>query len=97
MPNIKSAKKRVLQNEKRRLRNKSYKSALKTKVKKFLTVVEKGDIEEAKKLWPETASMLDRMGQKRIFHPNSINRRKSHLHKKYNALLATEKEQKDEE
>ena len=36
MPNIKSAKKRVLVIEKKTMRNKAIKSALKTQVKKFL-------------------------------------------------------------
>jgi len=35
MPNIKSAKKRVLVSEKKALENKMYKSAFKTEVKKF--------------------------------------------------------------
>ena len=40
MPNIKSAKKRVLVIEKKTMRNKAVKSALKTQVKKFLAAIE---------------------------------------------------------
>ena len=43
MPNIKSAKKRVLVIEKKTQQNKAVKSALKTQVKKFLTAVEAGN------------------------------------------------------
>ena len=50
MPNIKSAKKRVLVIEKKTQQNKAVKSALKTQVKKFLTAVEAGNKEEATKL-----------------------------------------------
>ena len=39
MPNIKSAKKRVLVNETKAARNKAAKSALKTQIKKFDAVV----------------------------------------------------------
>ena len=45
MPNIKSAKKRVLVSEKKALENKMYKSAFKTEVKKFEAAVEAGDAE----------------------------------------------------
>ena len=53
MPNIKSAKKRVLVIEKKTLQNKAIKSALKTQVKKFLAAVEAGNKEEATKLYEE--------------------------------------------
>ena len=59
MPNIKSAKKRVLVIEKKTMRNKAIKSALKTQVKKFLSAVEAGDKELATKLFPETVSAID--------------------------------------
>ena len=59
MPNIKSAKKRVLVIEKKTQQNKAVKSALKTQVKKFLTAVEAGNKEEATKLYPETVSAID--------------------------------------
>ena len=47
MPNIKSAKKRVLVNEKKAQANKAVKSALKTQIKKFLAAVSAGDKELA--------------------------------------------------
>ena len=43
MPNIKSAKKRVLVTDKKTERNKAVKSELKTEVKKFLSLVESGE------------------------------------------------------
>ncbi|MBR1971345.1 MAG: 30S ribosomal protein S20, partial [Clostridia bacterium] len=52
MPNIKSAKKRVLIIDKKTMRNKAVKSALKTHVKKFLAAVEANDKEAATKLFP---------------------------------------------
>ena len=56
MPNIKSAKKRVLVTEKKTMQNKAIKSALKTTIKKFLAAVNAGDKELAEKLYPETVS-----------------------------------------
>lgn len=43
MANIKQQKKRVLTNEKRRLRNKSIRSATRTEIRKFREAVESGD------------------------------------------------------
>ena len=86
MPNIKSAKKRVLVIEKKTMRNKAIKSALKTQVKKFLTAVEAGDKETATKLFPETVSAIDAAVTKGVLHKNNANNRKAKLAKKLNAL-----------
>ena len=55
MPNIKSAKKRVLVIEKKTARNKAIKSEVKTEVKKFLALVESGDKKAATALFPPPA------------------------------------------
>ena len=47
MANIKSQKKRILTNEKARLRNKSVKSSLKTAIRKFREAAAAGDAEKA--------------------------------------------------
>ena len=47
MPNIKSAKKRVLVNETKAARNKAARSALKTDLKKFEAAVAEGNRSEA--------------------------------------------------
>ena len=59
MPNIKSAKKRVLVTEKKTQQNKAIKSALKTSIKKFLAAVNAGEKESATALYPETVSAID--------------------------------------
>ena len=86
MPNIKSAKKRVLTIEKKTMRNKAIKSALKTQVKKYLAAVEAGNKEEAVKLFPETVSALDAAVTKGVIHKNNANNRKAKLAKKLAAL-----------
>ncbi len=55
MPNIKSAKKRVLVNAKKNAVNKDNKSEVKSAIKKLNAVIESGNYEEAMKLYPETA------------------------------------------
>lgn len=82
MPNIKSAKKRVLVIEKKTMKNKAIKSALKTQVKKFLAAVEAGDKELATKLFPETVAAIDAAASKGVIHKNNANNRKAKLAKK---------------
>ena len=86
MANIKSAKKRVLVIEKKTMRNKAVKSALKTQVKKFLAAVEANDKETAAKLYPETVSAIDGAVTKGVIHKNNANNRKAKLAKKLAAL-----------
>ena len=86
MPNIKSAKKRVLVIEKKTLKNKAIKSALKTQVKKYLTAIEANDKELATKLFPETVSAIDAAASKGVIHKNNANNRKAKLAKKLASL-----------
>ncbi len=76
MANIKSAKKRIRQNEKRRLRNKSYKSFLKTITKKYL---KEKDPEKKKELLKKVYSAYDKAVSKGILHKNTVARKKSKL------------------
>ena len=59
MPNIKSAKKRVLVTEKKTQANKATNSEMKTAIKKFLAAVESGNKEEATKLYAAAASTIE--------------------------------------
>ena len=86
MPNIKSAKKRVLVIEKKTQVNKAIKSALKTQIKKFLAVVASGDKEEATKVYSETVSAIDSAASKGILHKNNAANKKAKLAKKLNAM-----------
>jgi small subunit ribosomal protein S20 len=81
MPNIKSAIKRVKVSEKRRLRNASQKSALRTAVKAFDAAVSPEALVTASK-------KLDKAASKGLIHKNAANRKKSRLAKKLNALTA---------
>lgn len=88
MPNIKSAKKRVLVTEKKTRENKSVKSALKTQIKKFLAAVSAGDKEQATALYPATVSAIDSAATKGIIHKNNAANKKAKLAKKLASLSA---------
>ena len=88
MPNIKSAKKRVLVNAKKNSVNKDNKSEVKTAIEKLNALIEAGNYDEAIKLYPETASIIDSSVSKGVYHKNTAANKKSGLIKRINALKA---------
>ena len=86
MPQIKSAKKRMRQDAKRRLKNRSRKGVLRSQIKKVTEAIEAGDREAADKEFKTATKLLDRAGLKRLIHPNLASRKKSALAKKINAI-----------
>jgi small subunit ribosomal protein S20 len=86
VPNIKSAKKRVLVNTKKTEINKSEKSAVKTAIKTINSVIDAGNYEEAMKLLPKTFSILDKAVTKGIMAKNTAANKKSRINNKINAL-----------
>ncbi len=86
MPNIKSAKKRVLVTEKKTARNKAIKSEVKTEIKKFLALVESGDKSAATAQFPTTCSIIDGAVTKGVYKKNTAANKKSGLAKKLNAM-----------
>ena len=86
MPNIKSAKKRVLVSEKKALENKMFKSAFKTIIKKFEAAVEAGDKTAAQATYTVAVSKLDKAVAKNAMHINAAARKKSQLTIKLNAM-----------
>lgn len=86
MANIKSQKKRILTNEKARLRNKSVKSSLKSHVRKFREAVEAGDTAAATELAQIANRELDVAVRKGIIHRNQAANRKSAISKKVASL-----------
>jgi small subunit ribosomal protein S20 len=84
--NIKSQIKRNRQNEKRRLRNKSVKSSLKTAIRKFQTAAETGDQETATALMRDASRKLDKAVSKGVIHKNQAANRKSAIAKRLGSL-----------
>ncbi len=86
MANIKSQKKRILTNEKARLRNNAVKSELKTAIRAVNTAVESTDKDAASAALLTAGRKLDKAVSKGVLHKNNAANRKSAISKKVNAL-----------
>ena len=86
MPNIKSAKKRVLVTQKKNAINKSVKSEIATAKKKFLAAVNENNVEEATKLLSEVVSLLDSAAKDNVISKNCASRNQANLASKLNAI-----------
>ena len=86
MPNIKSAKKRVLIAKVNNDRNKADKSALKTTLKKFEAAVTEGNREQADSAYKAAVKSIDQAVNKGILHKNNAARKKSSITLKMNEL-----------
>ena len=78
MPNLKSAKKRMRQGDRRRLRNQAQRSTLRTALKRVHAA---GTGAEAQDAFRTVEQLLDRAARKRLIHPNMAARTKSRLQK----------------
>ena len=87
MPNIKSAKKRVIVNDKKAKMNASAKSALRTSVKKAKVAIESNADDMNAAVVAATKS-LDKAAAKGLIKKNTASRRKSRLAKAANAASA---------
>ena len=86
MANNKSAKKRIGINERNRLRNRYYKSSVRTLTKLFFQDLETYKIsqnpeerEKLKKILSSIYSLMDKGTKKNLFHKNGAARKKSKL------------------
>lgn len=79
MANTAQAKKRVRQNEKRRLHNASRRSMLRTYIKKVIRAIQAGDQGAAKEAYQEAVPVIDKAACKGLIHPNKAARHKSRL------------------
>lgn len=79
VPNIKSAKKRVVIAEKARQHNVAARSKMRTLIKNVLKAVESGDKEAAKNAFAVAEPVLDRAACKGLVHKNKVARHKSKL------------------
>lgn len=79
MPTNKQSKKRLLTNEKQRIRNKARTTAIKTAEKKFITVVEAGDAAAIQASLQIVFSKLDYGVKNGVIHKNKAARKKSRL------------------
>ncbi len=84
MANTPSAKKRIRQNEKRRLRNRAVRSAVRGNVKSAREALT-GKTADSATVVREAIRAIDRAVTKGIMHRNTAARRKSSLARKLNA------------
>ncbi len=82
MPNIKSAKKRVLITKKKNARNRSDRSKLNNAIKAFNKAIDSANIEEAERLLPITVSIIDKSVTAGVIHKNAAANRKSAISKR---------------
>ena len=77
MPNIKSAKKRVITSQKRNEINTAKKTRVKNAIKKFNAAIDAKDIALAEQLLPETMSVIDCATYDGIYKKNTAARKKA--------------------
>ena len=86
MANNKSAEKRILTNQRDRLRNRFYKSSVRTLIKSFFKELQfyknsknpEGE-EKLKKVLSSVYSLIDKGTKKKVFHKNAAARKKAKL------------------
>ena len=86
MPNIKSAKKRVLVIEAKTAQNKAARSALKTQLKKFDAAIQEGNRSEADKEYTLAVKAVDKAAARGLLHKNNAAHRKSKMTLKLNKI-----------
>ncbi len=87
MPNIKSAKKRVLVINKKTEQNKAIRSAVKTEIKKVDRLIKENNLEAAKAALSSAFSVIDSACAKNILHANNASNKKAKLAKKVDAAV----------
>ena len=89
MANHKSAIKRAKQSEVRRLRNKNYKTRIKTAVKEVKSAIAGKSIEQAEESLKKAVSIIQKTAGKSIIHKKTAARKVSCLTRLVNQLRAT--------
>ena len=82
MPVTASAKKRLRQSEKRRVRNRVYRSRARSYVKRTNALIGQGEWDEAAQVAQSAARALDKAAHKGVIHKRNAARRKSRLFKR---------------
>lgn len=85
MANIKSQIKRNRQNEIRRQRNRSVRSLLKTRTRRFMEAVDAGDQAAAEAAYRDAAREYDKAASKGVIHRNKAANKKARLAKRLQA------------
>ncbi len=88
MANHLSAWKRMRQNERRRARNRSVRSMVRTQIKKLLVEVEEKQVDRAQESFRMATSLLQKGASKGVLHRNTASRQISRLARKVKVLTS---------
>ena len=86
MPNIKSAKKRVITSAKKSVNNNIGKASMKTAIKKSERAIKANDKEQAQENLKVAIKKIDKAVASGLIHKNTAARQKSRLTKQTNSL-----------
>lgn len=86
MPILKSGKKRLAQDKKKKYRNFLRKKEMKSLVKEINALVTSKNKEEALKLLPKTYKAIDKAAKSNVIKDNTASRKKSRLTKLVNSI-----------
>ena len=88
MANSPQARKRARQNDKRRARNASLRSSVRTKIKQVIAALDAGNSDEARAAYDSAVPVIDRMANRGIIKKNKAARHKSRLNARVKALAS---------
>ena len=88
MANSPQARKRARQAETRRRHNASFRSMVRTTIKKVIAAIDSGNYEQATTAYNDAIPVIDRMADKGIIKKNKASRHKSRLNAAVKALKA---------
>jgi len=97
VPNIKSAEKRMRQNEIHAARNRAAKSRMKSAIKKVDESIQKGDEKAIRESLQHAVSIINQTAQKGIIHDNKASRLTSNITQRVNSFLASQQESSSKE
>jgi small subunit ribosomal protein S20 len=86
MPNLKTSIKDLRQNKKRAVVNNRLRNRVKRSTKRFNTLVEQGNIEDAEKTLKQVNKVLDKAAKKNVIKKGKADRIKSRLTKNLNKM-----------
>jgi small subunit ribosomal protein S20 len=89
LANHKSALKRARQNEVKRINNKGYKTRVKKAVKEVRTAISDNSVDQAKKSFVKTVSIVQKAASKGVIHRKQASRKISRLATQINQLTAS--------
>lgn len=91
MANTKSAKKSILVNERRRIRNRIHRGRARTEIKKARKIIASGDLAASAEAVREAVKWIDHAASKGVLHKNNAARRKARLMRRLAQLEAAQK------